>query len=884
MAVPTDWIVVARGGGAGSAAAFAIPLVTGVRAGEPAPFLDQNTLKVSIPLHFEAPADLGTAPNMFTGYEVVAETPRGVFSCGRYPFTSTPGSTVNLSVVVDYPNISSTHWIYVVSTSDDGANPLVLHDRPDPTPYVAVDVAPFTAAPDVRAADAGKRLADGTFQRVMFWDVNRTYQLIDTVVAAPANTANFTAYQIWVRTPLMFHPVTDAFRLEDFIDNSNPLYYPKLYYFTMAFEFRVVLVNPESWDIVFVSLDHDGKLNRDENGVPTGPTTTLQTLSRVDYIESFTAQVVDGYTDGGDQTYQLKGSWVNPENQRYKGQRFLQRGWDDDVPLFDALENETSFVKGPKPKPPEPKNIQIFALPIYGDGTIGEIVPGETPYVDLTIARTTGPTGREYAPAVENFSVTLPNPAHIINPDGQRVLAVNSSWSNPTNINFGGAALWVIWHDGVHRQIPSPHWETTDYLPTAFDVVFYVLSQDTNNRWNTYVASGPNATPSVTIRIPAPQLGPLGAEYAGMVSSFVGSAANPVTSDGTTPIVITFTFTAPGKPWADIELMEKEGSNVRSRGTYASSPFRLTVPTLGSLTSYTYYAVSRDVNGRANTLVIGLTPSTTVSVGAAAGTFDATKFKPTTYDSNIFTYTNGKFTVYAVDGSLIVTGSISSPQLNATELLIGGGGGKPGKIRVFNAVGTQIAFIGVDNANEGIWSKTGGLGGTDASVAPVKADVNGLVTFTNGKIEMSGAGGQNITMDPTASYSLIRAYDATSEAHMVPGRVTVQSAGVNNSYPFTSIGRNASRTWVEGYASPFSSDSHFFLEANALSSKSEFYVGVPSTARYIHADIPNSGGTPYLDINGLEIHIDGSVGKSGTFDPATITSVTVVKGIITDWS
>ena len=891
----THWIVIASGGGSGSSRPALIALVTDVAAGDPSVVsTETGDLAISVKITFKAPADLGTGDRRFSAYEIYCEAPDGALSLAVLPFTGAAGESVSATVVAPYPAGPMTYYFSVVSRSETIVNALALHASESPTPFVAVPVAPLTGAPNVRQFNAGQMIADpenpvqAAFNHVMYWDDRRLRMLADWGCLSPSIWENFSGVQIWIHTADGgYVQATGTYTRDDFKKDpvSGAIYLTG----TIAIELQFVPAAPETWELIAVSIDKDGVPNRTA-GHETGPAVSLQTLSKADYVSDFDVVIIPGLTESGDQTWRLHGTWTNQEPRRYKGVRIIMRGWAaTDEPLADEFDGATEFTSDARPIPDAAKNVSIYAVPIYGDGTVGEIEAG-TPHVDLTIARSTGSAGIEYAALVTSFAAAVANPAYVINGQGQKVLRVNISWNNPSSVTFGGIVLWVIWYDGPHIQLTglerggSLVWETANFPSSSQQVTFYALSQDTNNRRNSYV---PGTTPAVTVTLPGPAAATAGLEYTSNVSFFSVSVANPTTADGTSPTVLTVTFTPPGDvTWGDFELNEFDSfaQTYTPRGIVKTSGQKVNIPTPASQGSVYYYAVSRDVNAKRNSIVPGTTPvQGPFAIGSAAGQFDATKFKPTTYDQNIFTVQNGKFVVWAMAGSLIVDGTVASRALNTQGIAVGGGGQKPGKLEVFNASAQLVGFMGVTTipglgTYEGFWAKQGGLGGTIDN-RPLNADVSGNLTMTNAVILLTGVNGAAVRLDPNASYSLLRVYDGTSEAAIEPGGVTVQAAGQNNSYPFARLARTANSASLSAFSSPqiFGSP-RVLCSVDALAGSASLLFGIPNPAMHIKSEIFSGSG--YLDIVGIELRADGTPGAT---QDVTIAGVTLhyKKGLFT---
>ena len=107
----------------------------------------------------------------------------------------------------------------------------------------------------------------------------------------------------------------------------------------------------------------------------------------------------------------------------------------------------------------------------------------------------------------------------------------------------------------------------------------------------------------------------------------------------------------------------------------------------------------------------------------------------------------GKISAGTIAAARIGAGTISSDKLNATQIDVGGGSGKPGQFRIYDGTPTQIGWIGVDGGDVGAWFKTLAIGGANYAGAKLKADGSGNVSVT-GTLTYS-SDGFTITIDNT---------------------------------------------------------------------------------------------------------------------------------------
>lgn len=722
--------------------------------------------------------------------------------------------------------------------------------------YAQVEVGSVAGPHDVLDFRAGISKGDGTFTASMYWDDRRQRMLIDWACLAPAERSNWSGVQLWIHSPKGYSraasiPLTEFTRTDD-----GDLYL----YDTIAVEPDSIPDPAENWTLICASVDIYGQVSADVDGNPSGATVTLPTLSNSIYVSSFAAEAVYETSESGDLTFRLRGSWTNAVTPRYKGVRVLMRGWDaGDITVADALEGESSFASKSLSVPSAAKAITLYAVPVYGDGTVGAVVAGTTPSVALTIQRTNGSAGREYASLVTGFSAAVASPAYGTNGQGQRVLRVNLSWTNPSDAKYGGVALYVIWVDGRTYQISgvergtSLQWSTPNFPSTASNATFYACSVDTNNRRNSYVEG---TTPAVTVSIPAVPIDSTGQEYCQNVSNFTATVSYPSTADGTSRAVVTCTFTPPSDTrWGGVEIRTAHDAgdySTQVKGSATKLSFE--IPVGISSTTYNVMAVSYDVNGRINSGVLAYTPYVNVSIGTSSGMLDLSKAKATSYDRNIFTITDGKFKVWAMDGSLIVTGSVTSAKLNATEISVGGGGSKPGKFGIYNASGTQIGFIGVESSYEGAWFKQFRAGGTGAANAPLVCDSSG-----NMSLNLS-ASGCKVTMDQASS---LGPFVIT---HISSGRrVWISHNDSYGSGLYVDLGSSFVAPWARFVTTGTTADltltpatfGTIRAYGDTTTPSVHFAVGFGDLARTFGIDI-DRGSTSVMTLNNMGIKVDGA--------------------------
>ena len=145
----------------------------------------------------------------------------------------------------------------------------------------------------------------------------------------------------------------------------------------------------------------------------------------------------------------------------------------------------------------------------------------------------------------------------------------------------------------------------------------------------------------------------------------------------------------------------------------------------------------------------------------------------------------GDIAANAVTADTIAAGVIDSTKLNTTEIKVGGGGSKPGKINVYDAAGTElVAQLGaLDGGLYGGAFKVFAAAGTSYADAKIKCDFAGNLYITNANFNVT-AGGYSIYTNPTtfdASYGSLGMFaeGGTDKAALVSRGVVIYASGTN---------------------------------------------------------------------------------------------------------
>ena len=320
---------------------------------------------------------------------------------------------------------------------------------------------------------------------------------------------------------------------------------------------------------------------------------------------------------------------------------------------------------------------------------LNTIVENLTPSAVATVTwpLVSRPPEGKYADNVTSFSVT--NPRYFVNGQGLKQLLIDVTWVKPVGADaqarWGGVVVWLHTPDGNKYQMSGAETgsqlniELAQFPASAQTWVFYGVSQDNNANANTDGRAPIAGTPTSTLTVGPPQLGPAGSEYTLNVFGASFAAATVAASDGTTLQRITATFSPPlDSTWGGVELRVYDGATLLASTKATPSPIAVTIPNPATSTTVTAKLVSYDVNGRINTEV-GTTPQGNLLIGSVAGTLDLRRFLPASTDN--FTI-NGSFlqvktgvaiTVDAsgnlrvspsgIDASLIASGAVGNAAL-----------------------------------------------------------------------------------------------------------------------------------------------------------------------------------------------------------------------------
>lgn len=212
--------------------------------------------------------------------------------------------------------------------------------------------------------------------------------------------------------------------------------------------------------------------------------------------------------------------------------------------------------------------------------------------------------------------------------------------------------------------------------------------------------------------------------------------------------------------------------------------------------------------------------------------------------------------INSISGTKLIVATVDSNKLNANFIEVGGGGSKPGRIYVKDAVGNIVAEIGTLASAPGVhggWFKYLAVGGTGAPDAKLVADTGGNLTIKDAALQISYSGGASTIATGPSSYDstytslYLRIATGADRADLVSRGIVIYAGGTN-------VGSLVK--------SPFGSYGELVLQGGG-------YIQLSGNTGRVRAD------------GGFEV-----AGAIGTTRTVTIsgTTLTINKGIITSVS
>lgn len=698
--------------------------------------------------------------------------------------------------------------IYVASGSADVINEVVRADKDNPTPSVSFKVGPRGSGVNgVEFADLVSGLTVGTPEYVKNADGQRKLEIPVSWIK-PTEDSRYAG--------IILHIVDESNR-DQIATGVEPGTSQRLSFVNFPSK-------PEKWKIYAVSADKLGNVNSYAKGVTPEQEVTVPAppegvagQERAPLATGFRMAVGFPHyitADGGDSTVRVGLEWDQPDIKKTP-----ELGGYDIVieyadghriqPTSKSANDDPNWVTDPWTVPADPETYKAWLVSWDVNGRRNSIVDGVTPKITYTIQRQSGGTGTEYTSIVSAFNVGTPT--FEANGQGQKVLQLPVSWTKPAVPTYGGLVIFGVDPGGTHWELTGVETGSSatitmnDYPATAELWNFYGLSVDTNNRRNTYSAL---VTPSEGVFIGPPTLGSPGLEYTSNVTGEGVTVQYRVTGEGLEEARFVVSYSAPSDPTfgrAIIGLLRTSPSASITKHEGTTTPWQA----IGNGELFNVYIISVDVNGKENSVVNGVTPAI-IGIGPTfqtAGAFNgarllagsivnsaafAATIKPpevlgvlptlpnATYPTGrlVFLTTDNK--LYrslgsswdkAVDGADIITnsivagkiaaGAIGTTQLSTTEILIGGGTGKPPRFRMVDNSAGDVAAIGVftistPNDFIGIWTKRLKVSPLITSTSPrIEMTSAGLLQIEGASITVSASGGKTVTIDATNGFKTL---------------------------------------------------------------------------------------------------------------------------------
>lgn len=373
---------------------------------------------------------------------------------------------------------------------------------------------------------------------------------------------------------------------------------------------------------------------------------------------------------------------------------------------------------------------------------------GETPsrqYLVLPVPDTNSASGREFAPLIRDFVLAdaahfewASNPVYVTNEFGNQEWDAAFAWNWPKNdpqySTLGGFNLVLAGPENKYLgNVPlneslteSPLGWRFVILPGTNTYKVWAISYSTDGQSNTIV---PGVTPFVSITITR-VLGASGEEYTSLVTGVSWTITTATGSDGTARLNVLVNGTTPASiddpSFGGVRLRLKRPSDTDAVALASARtlPLLYTIQKPSTSQSWTFSLTSLSTDLKENSIVIGVTPQTTVTVGGGA-------------DLNLGFAGSGFDT-----GPFQVTGSIFKFTNVAANYLIGGALqiGGPGMISIskyFDQLGSLIGWDGDNSADPnpnnrfvGRWGKALRAGGPDPLHAPFICDSSGNLSIS----------------------------------------------------------------------------------------------------------------------------------------------------------
>lgn len=501
-----------------------------------------------------------------------------------------------------------------------------------------------------------------------------------------------------------------------------------------------------------VSCNTNNKLNG--NGIPVNGTTPKVTLTidppaiDVAAVTGFSVSTAYRNNSDGQRVIVYTPTFTPPADPQWAGVRIVQEieGSSDKL-LGEVSASGDEIERSDFPTATIQVAYKAYSIDVNGQ-TISTAVrsPGSG-YGALN------PPDNTALPDVTGFSVAW---SYKNNADGQRVLQMIPTFTKPSDSRWGwiifslerqGLGEWELGYPDTSGQVGAAF--LNDFPTTSENWCWYAESVDVNGKRKGSRVRYP-VTPGTYTTVTPPVDGSAGQEKCAMVTGVTGSIVYSTSVDGLEIFAWIGSWTKPSDPrFAGINVYRRkqsDGSLVKvSESLETGTTFQSRFEPLITGSTYDLYFISSDVNGRENTLAVGTSPrvlnltptaqTTGAVVGSRVKNIPAASFASTLRVPELVTslptlpdasYPQGALVTLTTDGAAklyrstgtawtktldgadllantvyagaVVAGAIGTRELSVTEILLGAGGGKPPRLKVVDAVGSMLAFIGDDGA------------------------------------------------------------------------------------------------------------------------------------------------------------------------------------------
>jgi hypothetical protein len=474
--------------------------------------------------------------------------------------------------------------------------------------------------------------------------------------------------------------------------------------------------------------------------------------------KNFTANRTIQTTDGGNKTWGFDDSWSNPTDDP----RYQQLGGYDVVIEYpdgrretqdSPAKNRTTGSATGWTIPTTDQSYKVWLVSWDVTGRRNSIVAGVTPCATISIGPQVGAAGQEYAGLVSGLACLV---AYSQTVDGAEQWTLTTRWANPSgDAGFAGGKIVLRPNSGSDQTLGYVGKNDTQAVWGPYNIgapityTPYFVSMDNNGRENTLVVGTTPTAAAFEIK----------AQTTGGIKA---NRIDPLTLNPTLGIV----GGKLGVPDGALDIASF-ASTIRPPVLVPAKPtFPNALYPAGTIFYHTVQHKLYRVNAAGN------------DWQAAVGADD--------------------LIANCITAGQLAAGAVGTQQLYAGEILVGAGGGKPGRFKVVAAAGATAAWIGDDGAGHvGVYAKSLWVG-PDIDHPQFYCDASGNATFA-GTLSASVA---------VLGIQVSGAVAAATSASTVPGTGVTGSLAAGGSSPtLTMLGAydaaNALCAWIGKYGTDY---------------------------------------------------------------------------------